>query len=74
MRKKKPMLVVVFDTTTEALAFESVCTLGRIIPLPAEVKAGCGLAYCADVEHEEKIDEVLSLLALDSIKQVVGLY
>jgi len=59
MRKKKPMLVIAFDTTTDALVFENVCTLGRLIPLPAQIRAGCGLAFCASVEFEKEITLLL---------------
>jgi len=58
-RVKVQKLVIAFESTTDVLTFETACTLGRIIPLPAEVKAGCGLAYCADLKHEEEIDQLL---------------
>ena len=51
-RKKTPALVITFDTTAQALAAEELFTLlslpGRIIPTPAQIKAGCGLAWKAE--------------------------
>jgi len=72
MRVKTRKLVIAFETTTDVLAFEAVCTLGRIIPLPTEVKAGCGLAYCADVEHEKEIDQLLK--SFTHTKKILWMY
>lgn len=75
IREKKPKLVIGFNTTTAALAFEDACQLGRLIPLPSEVKAGCGLAYCTDVEHECEIEKILQEKKIEYFaKQVVELY
>jgi len=74
-RQKKPKLIIAFNTTTQAMAFENVCELGRLIPLPAEVRAGCGLAYCADIEFEREIDKMLTEHEIEYYaKQVVELY
>ena len=49
MRKKKPVLVITFGTTTEAMKMEKFCIQkelpGRLIPVPREITAGCGLAW-----------------------------
>ena len=62
MRKKLPKLVVSFKSQTAAMALESAAgpELGRIIPLPAKIHAGCGLAFCADPQYEAKITEILT--------------
>jgi len=74
-RQKKPKLVIAFNTTTAALAFEDVCKLGRLIPLPSEIMAGCGLAYCVDIVHENEIDSVLREQKIECFaKQVVELF
>ncbi|MCL2287238.1 MAG: DUF3343 domain-containing protein [Firmicutes bacterium] len=74
-RERKPKLVIGFNTTTAALAFEDTCKLGRLIPLPSEVKAGCGLAYCTNIEHEDEIEKLLQEKKIDYFaKQVVMLY
>ena len=74
-RQKKPRLVVAFSATTQAMAFDDVCKLGRLIPLPAEVRAGCGLAYCADVKFEDEIDRLLAKHNIEYFKkQIVELF
>ena len=53
------MLIIAFNATTQALAFDEICKLGRLIPLPAQIRAGCGLAYCAEIEFECEIEKLL---------------
>ena len=62
MRKKIPKLIISFETTLAALALEKVARpgLGRIIPLPARISAGCGLAFCADVNDKKEIAELMT--------------
>lgn len=56
-REKKLALIISFDNTTEAMAVEKYCKEnnlpGRIIPVPREITAGCGLAWKALPEEEE---------------------
>ena len=56
-RQKKEALIISFDNTTEAMAVEKYCMEnnlpGRIIPVPREITAGCGLAWRALPEDEE---------------------
>jgi len=74
-RQKKPRLVIAFNTTTSALAFEDICKLGRLIPLPSQVKAGCGLAYCANLEFEDEINKMLQAHNIAYFaKQIIELY
>ena len=46
MRPKELRIVVTFETTTAAMAFESEAKKrqigGRLIPVPREITAGCG--------------------------------
>ena len=64
MLKKKPTLIITFATTTQAMAVEKYCMEnglpGRIIPVPREITAGCGLSWKALPEDRE-----LLLAALD---------
>lgn len=64
MRERKPALVVTFDTTTAAMAAECFCLEhglpGRIIPVPREITAGCGLAWKAPPEAEDSLQAALS--------------
>lgn len=52
MREKTLKLVVTFHTTTAAMAMETVCAAaglpGRLIPVPREITAGCGMAWKAE--------------------------
>jgi len=54
MRTKQLKLIVTFYTTTSAMAMEKVCTEkgipGRLIPVPREITANCGMSWCAPVE------------------------
>lgn len=59
MRTKKPALIVTFDTTTAAMAMEKFCAErqlpGRLIPVPREITAGCGLAWMFPPEEEDRL-------------------
>ncbi len=59
MREKKPVLVIAFENVTDALAVEKHCQTnglpGRIIPIPREITAGCGLAWKAEPEEREQL-------------------
>ena len=50
-RQKKPALVITFDTTVQAMAAEELFRRaglpGRMIPVPSQIAAGCGLAWKA---------------------------
>lgn len=50
MRQKEWKTVVSFHTTTEAMAAEEAGKEagrnGRLIPVPRQISAGCGLAWC----------------------------
>lgn len=57
MREKKDQLVITFSTTTQAMKMEKFCLTsgiaGRLIPVPQEISAGCGLAWKAEPDMEE---------------------
>lgn len=63
MIKKQNKLVITFHTTTEAMAMERVCKEagadGRLIPVPKAITAGCGLAWCAVLESEEMLRNLM---------------
>lgn len=63
MRKKELKLVVTFHTTADAMAMEKACkeceAEGRLIPVPREISAGCGLAWCASLECKDALKEVM---------------
>ena len=60
-RNKIPKLIITFPTTTAAMAMDATCppTLGRLIPIPGEVRAGCGLAWCANPESKADLLHII---------------
>ncbi|MBM6775645.1 DUF3343 domain-containing protein [Olsenella profusa] len=67
-RVRVPSLVVSFPTTAAAMACEECCRRrglpGRMIPLPGEVSAGCGLAWKAAPAAR---DELAAALEADDV-------
>ena len=63
MREKKPALIITFPSTAAAMEAESFCLEqglpGRIIPVPREITAGCGLAWRAPPEAEALLTDAL---------------
>ena len=59
MRKKTKQLVITFSTTTAAMAMEKraqeMGIFGRLIPLPSEISAGCGLSWKTKPEEKENM-------------------
>lgn len=70
MRKKELKLIVTFHTTADAMAMEKACREdnipGRLIPVPREISAGCGLAWFALPDQRESL---LSVMAENGIEQ-----
>ena len=58
MREKNPFIVLSFQTTVAAMEWEKRCMEmgipGRLIPLPREISAGCGLAWRMRPEEWEQ--------------------
>ena len=63
MRARERRLIVAFYTTHDAMAFEDFCAArgapGRLIPLPREISAGCGLAWSAPPDDGEELRKLL---------------
>ena len=61
MRNRIPTLIFSFSTTTDAMSAEKYCILnnlpGRIIPLPSEISADCGLAWKTEPDNEQLLVE-----------------
>ena len=59
MRRKYLQLVVTFATTTAAMEMEQRAEKaeisGRLIPLPSEISAGCGLAWKTKLSEKDTI-------------------
>ena len=64
MLKKKPTLIITFSTTTQAMAMEKFCIQqnlpGRLIPVPREITAGCGLSWKARPEEKNLLVSALT--------------
>lgn len=64
MIRKQERVVFTFYTTTDAMAMESLCKEknlgGRMIPVPREITADCGLAWCAEPQLEEVLRSALN--------------
>ena len=61
MRVKELRLIVTFHTTTAAMAMEKVCAQrgvpGRLIPVPRDITAGCGMAWSAPVGARDSVEK-----------------
>ena len=59
-RVRRDALVLTFPTTTAAVVCEEFCTReglpGRMIPVPGEVNAGCGLSWKAALGDREMLE------------------
>ncbi|WP_293673604.1 DUF3343 domain-containing protein [uncultured Parolsenella sp.] len=64
-RVRKPALVVTFPTTAAAMACEQLCgeqgLPGRMIPVPGEISAGCGLAWKAAPQDRDVLAGALDV-------------
>lgn len=75
MREKELKLVITFHTTAEAIAMEQACKnhriSGRLIPVPREISAGCGLAWCCQCEFKDtaKVFMAEHKLEMESINE-----
>lgn len=76
MRKKELKLVITFHTTAEAIAMETVCRKmeipGRLIPVPRQISAGCGLSWSMPEGWQKRILELMGVQELGY--QTMGTY
>ena len=77
MRRKVITTVVTFSTTTAAMKMERTAKesefQGRLIPIPSEISAQCGLAWKCVEQSEEETENFLKKkeLAWDGIYRVL---
>lgn len=77
MRRKVIATVVTFSTTTAAMKMEKMARKsefpGRLIPIPSEISAQCGLAWKCVEQSEEETENFLKKkeLAWDGIYRVL---
>lgn len=68
MKKKELRLVVTFHTTADAMAMEKACkgrSEGRLIPVPRELSAGCGISWSADPSERNSLLSLLKESGID---------
>ena len=63
MREKKNYRIITFHTTSAAMAMEKYCgenhINGRLIPVPRQLSADCGLAWRMEpAEYEQKKEQI----------------
>lgn len=63
MLERQTRVIATFDSTVYAMEAEKVCNQynlnGRLIPVPKEVSAGCGLCYAVSPAEREKLLELV---------------
>lgn len=61
MQEKR--LIITFNTTTDVLRAEKLFKenniFGKIISIPSEISAGCGLTWESKIELEKKLTNIL---------------
>jgi hypothetical protein len=74
MRKKELKLIITFESTVQAMRLERVAkeakAPGRLIPVPREITAGCGLAYSAPLVAREELDLLIQKYGLKADQMV----
>ena len=67
-RQKKPALVITFHATSQAMAAEELFRRaglpGRVIPVPSQIAAGCGLAWKALPQERDALCTALDTAAV----------
>lgn len=77
VRVKRNYKLITFATTTSAMAMEAFCVAnklpGRLIPIPRQVSAGCGVAWRVAVEEFSLLEQGLAKaqLAYENIVDVL---
>jgi len=68
MAEKTPALIVTFSSTTQAIAGEKCLKAaglpGRIIPVPRQISAACGLSWKAPLQARAQIAAALTATGL----------
>ena len=63
MRQRKEFLVITFSETADAMAaeklFHEMSFPGRIIPIPRQLSAGCGLSWRTETDRRKQAVKLL---------------
>lgn len=69
MTKKTMKIIISFDTISDAMAMEKLCKIedikGKLIPIPREISAGCGVAWSSEIKEEENIMNIIKNNKID---------
>lgn len=73
-RVRTARVIFTFNTTTQAMkmerAAEAAGAPGRLIPVPREISAGCGMAWSAPAGERERLLEAAEAAAVE----ISGIY
>ena len=68
-REKTEKVVFTFHTTTMAMRMEQCAkdagSPGRLIPVPRQISAGCGMAWSAPVESRSQLESLLEQTGIE---------
>lgn len=74
-KKGTEALVVAFDSTASALAFDSAAKTaeleGRLCPVPRSLSAGCGLAWRCDPALQRHVQSLIDAEEIDDARLVI---
>ena len=74
-KKSVEALVVAFDSTASALAFDSAAKRaelsGRLCPVPRSLSVGCGLAWRGDPAAQPQVQSLIDAEDIDDARIVV---
>lgn len=75
MMKEEKFFLLAADSTHLIIKSEKILKENgiecRIIPLPSEVKATCGLSIRTDIENKDIVDEILKSNGIELDKYIV---
>ena len=64
MIRKIPRYLLTFFSTSGAMAVEKYCKqngiAGRLLPVPREISASCGLSWCGDLSSRASLEALLA--------------
>lgn len=74
MLKKELKLIVVFYTSSEAMATEKACKEngieGKLISAPRDISSDCGISYATDVKNKGRIVELIKTKGIEFEKVI----
>ncbi len=72
MKNQELKTIITFETTQQAMEVEDLVKenniKARLIPVPSNISAGCGLALCSSISEQEKIELLIKKNEISGIK------